>query len=101
MSTPEGAPIDPRLDRYRPLTAGLQRALVGAALLAALAVVLPDPVGAWSGWALVALLVAAPLVRVAWFVRRWFQRGDPRFALVGLGVLLVVVAGVVLAAVGV
>lgn len=101
MSTPEGAPLDPRLDRYRPLAAGLQRAVVLSAALAVLAVVLPDPVGAWCGWALVVVLVGAPLLRVLWFVRRWVQRGDPRFALVGVGVLLVVAAGAVLALVGV
>ncbi len=38
-----------------------------------------------------------PLVRVAWFARRWWVRGDRRFAIVALGVLVVVAAGALLA----
>lgn len=94
-------PVDPRLDRYRPLTRALQWALVGCAVLAGLALVLPDPVGRWVGVALVVLLVATPVARVVWFIARWFRRGDVRFALVGCGVLLVTATGVVLAALGV
>jgi apolipoprotein N-acyltransferase len=94
-------PIDPRLDRYRPLTRALHWALIGCAVLAGLALVLPAPVGGWVGVALVVLLVATPLARVVWFIVRWFRRGDPRFALVGCGVLLVTATGVVLAALGV
>ncbi len=94
-------PVDPRLDRYRPLSRALRVALVVCGVLAAAAVVLPAPLGTWAGGAAVALLVGTPLARVVWFVQRWFRRGDPRFALVGCGVLAVIAAGVVLAALGV
>ncbi len=94
-------PIDPRLDRYRPLTRALELALAACAALAVLAAALPDPVGKWLGVTMVVLLVTAPLARVGWFVARWFRRGDTRFALVGVGVLVVIAAGVVLAALGV
>lgn len=94
-------PADPRLDRYRPVTVGLRRAVAVVAVLSAGAVVLPDPVGAWFGVALVTVLIGAPLVRVLWFVVRWFRRGDPRFAFVGIGVLVVIAIGTALALLGV
>ena len=96
-----GAPVDPRLDRYRPLTRALLWALVACVALSGAAVVLPDPIGRWVGVAVVALLVGAPVARVLWLVARWFRRGDTRFALVGCGVLSVIAAGVVLAVLGV
>jgi hypothetical protein len=94
-------PFDPRLDRYRPLTWALQRALVLCAVLAVLAVVLPSPVAGWFGIAVVVVLVGVPLARVLWFVVRWFRRGDVRYALVGCGVLVVIAVGVLLALLGV
>ena len=42
------------------------------------------------------LLVATPLVRVGWLVQRWFRRGDVRFAMVGVLVLLIPLAGFLL-----
>jgi hypothetical protein len=101
MTDDVGFPVDPRLDRYRPLTRALRVAVGVVAVLAAAAVLLPDPVGAWFGVALVTVLIGAPLVRVLWFVARWFRRGDPRFAFVGLGVLAVIGIGTVLALLGV
>lgn len=94
-------PMDPRLDRYRPVTRALRWAVVVVAVLAAGAVLLPDPVGAWLGVALVTVLIGAPLVRVLWFVVRWFRRGDPRYAFVGVGVIAVIAIGTVLALLGV
>ncbi len=96
----DNAPIDPRLDRYRPLSVALSRALVLAAALAVAALIVPGPAGRYLGEALVAILIAAPLLRVAWFVVRWFRRGDPRFAMVGVGVLSVISIGLVIALVG-
>jgi hypothetical protein len=96
-----GQPVDPRLDRYRPLTRALEWALACCAVLSVLAAVLPDPTGRWFGLAVVVLLVAAPLARVGWFIARWFRRGDTKFALVGCGVLAVTATGVLLAALGV
>lgn len=94
-------PIDPRLDRYRPLTTALQRVLVACVVLSVAAAISPDPYGRWFGVGVVALLVAAPPARVLWLVARWFRRGDRRYALVGCGVLGVIAAGVALAALGV
>ncbi len=96
-----GFPVDPRLDRYLPVTRALRVVAVVVAVLASAAVLLADPVGAWFGVALVTVLIGAPLVRVLWFIVRWFRRGDPRFALVGVGVLAVIAVGTVLALLGV
>jgi uncharacterized membrane protein len=46
----------------------------------------------------VSVLVAAPLVRVVWLVRRWLARGDRRYAAVGVAVLVVIAGGVLIAA---
>ena len=89
--------VDPPPGRFLVVSQWLRRTLFVVAGLAALTVVLPPSLGVWSGRALVALLVAVPLARVAWFVVRWFRRGGPRFALVGLGVLCVVTVGALLA----
>lgn len=90
MST---GPVDPRFDRFRPLSNGLGWALLVAAVLAVAAVVLPAPVGVWAGAALVATLVAVPLARVLWLVVRWARRGDRRYALIGTGVIVVIATG--------
>ncbi|MEI2698885.1 MAG: hypothetical protein V9E94_11230 [Microthrixaceae bacterium] len=71
---------------------------MAVAVLAAGGALLPGGVGRWSGAAAIVVLVTAPLVRVVWLVRRWMSRGDPRFAAVGCGVLAIIAAGVVLAA---
>lgn len=91
-------PIDPRLDRYRPLTRALTAALVVAVALAALTVLLPARLADWTGAALVAVLIGAPLARVLWLVRRWLARGDRRYAAVGVAVLVVIAGGVLIAA---
>jgi hypothetical protein len=54
-------------------------------------------VGEPLGAAMVVFLAAIPLLRVAWLVGRWFRRGDPRFALLGLLVISVPVIGLLLA----
>ena len=92
-----GGIVDPRFDRFRPLSNALGWALAVVAVLAAAAVVLPSPVGGWAAAALVATLVAVPLARVVWLVARWVRRGDLRYAAVGAGVLAVIVTGAVLA----
>ena len=94
MSLPPA--IDPGPGRYDRLSVWLRLALVIVAVLALAAVLVPPAQGVWIGRALVTLLVALPLLRVAWFVARWFRRGDPRFAFVGLGVLCVVATGALL-----
>ncbi|MFM7064993.1 MAG: hypothetical protein ACKO04_16135 [Actinomycetes bacterium] len=89
-------PPDPRSGRFDRLAQLLQAAVVLVAVAAALGDLLPGPGAKLAGWVLLATLVAVPVLRVLWFVARWYRRGDPRFALVGTGVLLVMAAGVVL-----
>ena len=91
------APPDPRSGRFERLSTALSVAVAVAAVLVLGALLLPGRAAEVTGGALVAVLIAAPLLRVAWFVHRWFRRGDPRFAFVGLGVLGVVAAGALLA----
>lgn len=92
-----GSPRDPRATRFDGLTAGLRVLVAIAVALAIGAIVLPGDVGHAFGTALVALLVAGPMARTGWFVGRWTARGDPRFALVGAGVVVVVLIGALLA----
>ena len=66
----------------------------GAALAG---VLLPDPVGNAASAAAVVVVVAVPLLRVAWLAIRWYRRGDRRYAAVAAGLLLIVGAGSVLA----
>jgi hypothetical protein len=94
-----GPPIpDPRAGRFEPLIVG-SRIAVGLALGFALgSLFLPEPLTGWCSAAAVAIVMATPLLRVAWLAVRWFRRGDRRFGIVAVGVLLVVGAAVVLAA---
>jgi hypothetical protein len=91
-------PLDPRLDRYRPLSRALTAALVATVALAAITLLLPERAAGWTGAAVVSVLVAAPLARVVWLVRRWLGRGDRRYAAVGVAVLAVIAGGVLIAA---
>lgn len=93
---PDGTPPDPRAGRFDPVVRGLQVAVVVVALAAVLGDVLHGAGGRAAEWVLLAALVVVPVARVLWFVVRWFRRGDPKFAFVGLGVLAVMVAGALL-----
>jgi hypothetical protein len=97
MSLP-GPPPNPRRGRQRFLVAYLQVSLALVALAAALTVVLPDDVDHWSGWTMVALLVAVPAVRLCWLLVRWVRLGDQRFAAAAAGLLAIMATGAVLAA---
>lgn len=70
--------------------------MVVVAVTAVLGDVLHGTAGRTAELVLLATLVVVPVVRVLWFVVRWFRRGDPKFAMVGIGVLVVMAAGVVL-----
>ena len=94
----DAPPPDPRLDRYQPLVRALHVVLVAVGVLAVVASFAPERFAEPLAVVLLGLLVTAPLARVIWLVRRWFTRGDVRFALVGLGVLAVIAAGTGLAA---
>lgn len=89
---------DPRAGRFQPLVRS-SRFAVGVALVLALAgTAVPGSTGDALDAAAIAVVVIAPLLRVAWLAQRWFRRGDPRFGLVALGVLAVVGAAVAVAA---
>ena len=45
----------------------------------------------------VAVVVAVPLLRVAWLAVRWYGRGDRRYAAVAASLLVVVGTGSVIA----
>lgn len=81
-----------------PALTWLTRLVLLGALLGAL---VPGGVGIGLATAAVAAVVAVPLVRVAWLVFRWVQEGDHRFVAAGLGLLLVIAVGAVLAALGI
>lgn len=46
--------------------------------------------------AAVALVIATPMVRVLWLIRRWASEGDRRFVLTGTALLVVVAAGAII-----
>jgi hypothetical protein len=74
---------------------GLFTRLAFAAALVGL--LLPDPVGEAASAMAVAVVIAAPLIRVAWLAVRWYRRGDVRYAAVAVSLLLVVAAGSLIA----
>ena len=83
--------------RYERMIRAL-RLLSWVAFGAALAgVLLPDPVGDAASATAVGVVVAVPLLRVAWLAVRWYRRGDRRYAAVAAGLLLIVAAGSLLA----
>ena len=68
----------------------LQAAALAALALGVLGAALPGSSGIACATAAVAVVVAAPLVRVTWLCGRWLGKGDVRFAALA-GVLLAVV----------
>jgi hypothetical protein len=87
-------PADPFAQRQARLLRALRGATVLAGVLAAAGVVF-EP----AAVAALAVLIGAPLLRVAWLANRWRRRGDARFALSAAGLLVIVGLGPVLAAV--
>ncbi|HSL58090.1 MAG TPA: hypothetical protein VK866_09640 [Acidimicrobiales bacterium] len=88
--TAVGPPPDPLARRQRHLVVALRAATVVAVVLAAGALVLPDRWGERAGTAMVGVLIGAPVLRVAWLTVRWVRRGDVRFALTGVALLVVI-----------
>jgi hypothetical protein len=82
--------------------AALARALwvvgIAAWCLAGAGVVLPGRAGEIAATALVVVLIAAPVGRVAWLAARWIHRGDPKFAAVAIGLIVIVLSGALVAA---
>lgn len=70
-------------------------------VLGVVSVVLPDDAGIAVATAVVAAVIAVPLLRVLWLVNRWRQEHDGRFVGVGLALLAVIGLGAALAALGV
>jgi hypothetical protein len=77
---------------------GMLRFLTKLAFAAALAgLLLPGPAGTVSSGVAVVIVIAAPLLRVAWLAIRWYLRGDRRYAAVAAALLIVVGSGSVVA----
>ena len=87
-------PADPRAGRQRHLSTYL-RVATGLVLLAAIVGVgsPDDDVRIRAADVMVGLLIATPLVRVAWLSVRWWHKSDRRFALLATAVLLLVACG--------
>ena len=67
-------------------------------LIAALAgTFIPGETGRSASAAAVALVIAAPLLRVGWLAYRWWRWGDRAFASVAASLLLVVGTGTAIA----
>ena len=81
-----------------PALTWLTRVVFVVAIVAALA---PGAAGVALATVAVTAVVATPLLRVGWLVFRWRQEEDWRFVGAGLGLLLVVAIGALLAALGV
>jgi hypothetical protein len=75
----------------------LDRTVVVAAVLAAAGLLVPGRAGDDVAGAAVAVVVAAPLLRVVWLEVAWARTGDRRFVAVGAVLLLVIATGTVLA----
>ncbi len=81
--------------RQAPALTWITRLVLGLGVISA---ALPDDEGRAVATVAVGVVVAVPLLRVAWLVFRWVQERDWRFALTGTGLLAVVALGAVLAA---
>ena len=81
---------------------GTQRAMQIAAMvafaLAAIGALLPGSVGRAAAVAVVSFIVAVPLLRVLSLAVHWLRMGDRRFAAAAFGLLVIVAAGSVIAA---
>jgi hypothetical protein len=88
----------PRLERQSPAIARVMHLAMALAFTAAvIGALTPHPVDRAAGGVAVAVIVAAPLVRVAWLGVRWLRLDDRRFALAAFALLGVAAAGTVLA----
>lgn len=81
-----------------PALTWVTRAVIAAGIASA---VLPGDAGRAVATAVVAAVVATPLVRVTWLVLRWWHEGDRPFMGAGIVLLGIIAAGAALAAYGV
>lgn len=90
--------IERRLDTpVRGTERAMRVAAVVAFILAAAGALLPGDAGRLAAGAVVAFIVAVPLLRVLSLGVHWFRTGDRRFAGVAFGLLLIVGAGSLIA----
>jgi len=75
----------------------MQVALVASFALGLGGAFLPGSVGRASGILCIGVLIAAPILRVAWLSASWTRAGDRRFAFLGGALLGVLAVGAVLA----
>lgn len=78
------------------LAAALRVAPWVCVALAALALSVPASLGEVAAQALLAVLIGAPLLRVAYLSVRWARRGDLRSAAIGALLLAITVTGVII-----
>ena len=83
--------------RYERMIWALRVTTRVALVVAVLATVTPGAAGRRAGAVAVGLVIAAPLLRVAWLAYRWWRRGDRGFASVAASLLLVVGTGAAIA----
>lgn len=83
--------------RYERIIWALQITKWVALAAALVAMVIPGDAGRAAAAVAVGLVIAAPLVRVAWLSYRWWRWGDRAFASVAASVLLIIGIGAVLA----
>jgi len=81
----------------RVLASILRVGVVVSFALALAGAFVPGQVGTASAVACIAVLVAAPVLRVGWLTVDWIRDGDRRFALLGSALLLVLASGAVVA----
>ena len=91
------APPNPRADRQRWLTVYLRIASILVLAAAGVGALVPGDIGERAAIGMVGLLVAVPLGRALWLAVRWWHRGDRRFALLAVTLLLLVATGAALA----
>ena len=90
MTMPDGPPPDHRVGRQVRLRSFLRISAAVTVGLCTVAVAVPDAVGRTAGVGVVTVLIAVPVVRVVWLMRRWLRRGDRRYAMIAGGLLLIV-----------
>jgi hypothetical protein len=95
--SPAGPPPDPKRDRFKPVERALQVAVVVVGALALFSVLLPGRASEITGTAAIVALMVVPLARVLWLAQRWLRRGDVRYGLVAVSVLLITAVGALLA----
>lgn len=76
--------------------AALRLATRSAYALAIVGVLGLGTVSTAAATAALSIIVAAPLIRVAWLIVRWLQEGDRRFAALGGLLLVLVVLGAII-----